>query len=247
MHNSHAEIRAAIATNDLERARELLRQALRESPDAELYYLASQVAVSEAQKREFLDKALALDPFHAQARLALERLKLLSRVTTTPSEPLYTDAAPIYQMKPKSDLGGYALAGFGERFLAALIDSIVLIVIGFIIGTLYDAIVPEPRTIAELERQLSTVNFLGLLVSTLYYIYFLTNRDGQTPGKAAVGIRIVKLNGARLTAWDAILRNVIGYAISSFFLLIGYFWILVDSQRQGWHDKLARTIVVKAR
>jgi uncharacterized RDD family membrane protein YckC len=247
MPDLHAEIRAAIAANDLERARALLRQALRESPDAEMYYLASQVALSEAQKREFLDKALALDPFHEGARHATERLKLLSQAAVMPSKPFYADSAPIYQMKPKETTSGYPLAGFGERFLAALIDGAVLFVIGLIVGTLYSAVVPEPRTFEELEQQLSVVNLLGLLTSALYYIYFLTNRDGQTPGKAALGIRIVKLNGARLTAWDAILRNVIGYAISSFFLLIGYLWILVDGRRQGWHDKLARTVVVKVR
>ncbi len=247
MQTLQAEIRAAIAANDLERARELLRQALREAPDAETYYLASQVALSEAQKREFLDKALALDPFHERARLALERLKLLSQVAVTPSEPFHAVSAPIYQMKPKENIGGYPLAGVGERFLAALIDSAVLFVIGLVVGTLYSAIVPAPRTLEELEQQLSAVNLRGLLTSALYYVYFLTNRDGQTPGKAALGIRIVKLNGARLTAWDAILRNVIGYTISAFFLLLGYLWILVDGRRQGWHDKLARTVVVKVR
>jgi uncharacterized RDD family membrane protein YckC len=123
----------------------------------------------------------------------------------------------------------------------------VLFVIGLIVGTLYSAIVPAPRTLEELEQQLSAVNLLGLLTSALYYVYFLTNRDGQTPGKAALGIRIVKLNGARLTAWDAILRNVIGYTISAFFLLLGYLWILVDGRRQGWHDKLASTVVIKVR
>jgi uncharacterized RDD family membrane protein YckC len=245
--NLQAEIRAAIAANDPERARELLRQALREAPDAETYYLASQVALSEAQKREFLNRALALDPFHERARLALERLKLLSQAALTPSEPLRADSAPIYEMKQKETISGYRLAGIGERFLAALIDSAVLFVIGLVVGAFYSAIAPPPRTFEELEQQLSAVNLLGLVTSALYYVYFLTNRDGQTPGKAALGIRIVKLDGTRLTALDAILRNVIGYAISAFFLLLGYLWILVDSRRQGWHDKLARTVVIKAR
>lgn len=75
MQGLHAQIRNAIAINDFERARDLLRQALRESPDAETYYLASQVALSDEQKREFLSKALERDPFHKEARYALERFE----------------------------------------------------------------------------------------------------------------------------------------------------------------------------
>jgi uncharacterized RDD family membrane protein YckC len=128
-----------------------------------------------------------------------------------------------------------------------LIDGIVLFIIGLIVGTLYAALTPLPRSMDEVQRQSLILNLIGLATSTLYYIYFLTNRDGQTPGKAAVGIRIVKLDGTRLTAWDAILRNVIGYTISSLIFFLGYLWILFDDRKQGWHDKLARTVVVRVR
>ncbi|PJF34174.1 MAG: RDD family protein, partial [Candidatus Thermofonsia Clade 1 bacterium] len=123
----------------------------------------------------------------------------------------------------------------------------VLFIIGLIVGTLYAALTPLPRSMDEVQRQSLILNLIGLATSTLYYIYFLTNRDGQTPGKAAVGIRIVKLDGTRLTAWDAILRNVIGYTISSLIFFLGYLWILFDDRKQGWHDKLARTVVVRVR
>ncbi|MCS6871940.1 MAG: hypothetical protein NZ571_10830, partial [Anaerolineae bacterium] len=106
MQDLHAEIRTAIALNNLDRARDLLRQALRGEPDAETYYLASQVAISDEQKREFLRKALELDPFHAGAQYALERLKLLSRASAAPSEVSYSYSepmAPLYKPKPAED------------------------------------------------------------------------------------------------------------------------------------------------
>jgi uncharacterized RDD family membrane protein YckC len=244
MQSLHTEIRRAIAVNNLDRARDLLRQALQNNPNAETYYLASQVALSDEQKREFLRKALELDPFHKEANYAMERLKLLSRAPLEPIGSFSEPAAPVYKAKPES---GVMYAGFGVRFFAMLIDGIVLFIIGLIVGTLYAALTPLPRSMDEVQRQSLILNLIGLATSTLYYIYFLTNRDGQTPGKAAVGIRIVKLDGTRLTAWDAILRNVIGYTISSLIFFLGYLWILFDDRKQGWHDKLARTVVVRVR
>lgn len=244
MQGLHAQIRNAIAINDFERARDLLRQALRESPDAETYYLASQVALSDEQKREFLSKALERDPFHREARYALERLKLLSRSAIEPLEPFAEPTALPYKTKPEV---GVAYASFTARLLALLIDSAILFVIGTVIGFIYSALVPPPTSLPQFRQQTLIANLLGLAISTLYYVYFLTNRDGQTPGKAAMGIRIVKLDGQPLTAWDAILRNVIGYTISALIFLIGYLWVLIDDKRQGWHDKLARTVVVNVR
>ncbi|MFN7210320.1 MAG: RDD family protein [Aggregatilineales bacterium] len=244
MRDLHAQIRNAIAINDLERARDLLRQALRESPDAETYYLASQVALSDEQKRDFLGKALERDPFHKEARYALERLNLLSRSAIEPLDIFAQSSAPPYKAKPEA---GSLYASFTARLIALLIDSAILFVIGTVIGFIYGALVPPPTSLPQFQQQTLIANLIGLATSTLYYIYFLTNRDGQTPGKAAMGIRIVRLDGQPLTAWDAILRNVIGYTISALILLIGYLWVLIDDKRQGWHDKLARTVVVNVR
>ena len=47
-----------------------------------------------------------------------------------------------------------------------------------------------------------------------------------------------------LTGWQAIGRYV-GYMISMVVLLLGFFWIAFDQRKQGWHDKLAGTLVIK--
>jgi hypothetical protein len=65
------EIKEAITASDLEQARTLLRQALNENPSAEIYFLAAQAAINEQQKKMFLEKTLAADPFHAEAYNAL--------------------------------------------------------------------------------------------------------------------------------------------------------------------------------
>jgi hypothetical protein len=74
------EIKQAIDSFDMTKARELLRDALKEA-DAETYYLASLVALDDEQKRGFLEKAVEIDPFHEKARTAL-------RQTQSPSAPI---------------------------------------------------------------------------------------------------------------------------------------------------------------
>ena len=80
-----------------------------------------------------------------------------------------------------------------------------------------------------------------LFVAIAYDIGFLI-LAGQTLGRQLVGVRVVRADGERLRLWNAIRRQV-GYLISAI-LFLGYLWILFDNRRQGWHDKLAGTIVV---
>lgn len=67
MSQKNAEIKAAIDAFDMDKARELLRDALKEA-DAETYYLASRAAIDDDQKREFWEKVVEADPFHEKAQ-----------------------------------------------------------------------------------------------------------------------------------------------------------------------------------
>lgn len=119
------------------------------------------------------------------------------------------------------------MASWGDRFVALLID-------GFI------------RAIAFPILIIPVIGWLTFLIiiPIAYHVYFLTNKDGQTPGKSMMGIRIVRADGQPLTGGDAVMRNVLGYLVSSFFL-IGFLMPLFDDKKQGLHDKLANTYVIK--
>ncbi|MCI0339244.1 MAG: RDD family protein [Acidobacteria bacterium] len=69
--------------------------------------------------------------------------------------------------------------------------------------------------------------------------------DGQSFGKTFIGLRVVRLDGRPIDFKTAMLRHVIGYPLSAFFLGLGILWMFWDAKQQGWHDKLANTIVVK--
>jgi uncharacterized RDD family membrane protein YckC len=67
---------------------------------------------------------------------------------------------------------------------------------------------------------------------------------GATPGKIAFGLKIVDAaTGGPPTLLRLVLRYA-GYVVSAFPLYLGFLWIAVDRRKQGWHDKIGRTIVI---
>lgn len=83
MSYSISEIQAAIESFDMERARELLREALKQNPSADIYYLAAQAAVNEGQKKVFLEKAVEVDPFHEKAIVEIQQMEKFSTQNST--------------------------------------------------------------------------------------------------------------------------------------------------------------------
>ncbi len=89
------------------------------------------------------------------------------------------------------------------------------------------------------------VILIPFLMVTGYFIGFWRWR-GQTPGKMTLGIRIVRFNGDGIGWGGAIMRFLV-YTISFVPLLIGFVWIGFDTRRQGLHDKLAETYVIRGK
>ena len=125
--------------------------------------------------------------------------------------------------------GSYELATLGSRFIAILIDGIILGIIGGVM--------------VGVGR--GAGGGLSFLIGLVYYWYFLSRREGQTVGKQLLGIRVVKVDGSPLTDADAILRYI-GYYINSAVLMLGWIWAFFDENSQGLHDKIVSTYVVKA-
>ena len=82
----------------------------------------------------------------------------------------------------------------------------------------------------------------GLLIGLTYMLFFWT-MGGQTPGKAVMGVRVVRLDGQPMRLGTAVLR-LIGYGVVLATLGFGFLPILIDNRRQEPADKLAGTCVV---
>ena len=139
------------------------------------------------------------------------------------------------------------VVGFGPRLLAALIDGAMVgflsFMLAFVIGliAIFINLIKTDQDSSTL--QLLTISCL-LLFSFVYYIGFWSN-EGQTMGMTVVGLQVIRTDGSRLSTGRALLRYI-GYIINAILFSIGFLWAAFDSKRQGWHDKLADTLVVYA-
>ena len=124
--------------------------------------------------------------------------------------------------------------GFWRRFAAIFIDGLAVAIVSSVLNGLVfggDAI---------------RGNSLSTLLGLAYYMYFWSSYGhGQTPGSRVLGIRVVKTTGAELTLMDAFIRYL-GFLLSVICIFIGLIWVAFDANKQGWHDKIAGTYVVKA-
>jgi uncharacterized RDD family membrane protein YckC len=122
-------------------------------------------------------------------------------------------------------------AGFWMRFLAVIIDGIVLGVVQGILSLMIDD-----------QSSLIGINFL---ISFAYTVGF-TAAEGATPGKMAVGCKIVAEDGSDLSIGRAIGR-FFANILNAFTLGFGYLLIAFTPEKRGIHDYVAGTVVVKTR
>jgi uncharacterized RDD family membrane protein YckC len=136
--------------------------------------------------------------------------------------------------------------GFWLRALALLLDALFIGVLGAIEG----AILPGNDGVSYSGRYISFSFDNGSvwagLSSPLYTIAFWAF-FGATPGKMVLGLRIVQ---ARTLGRVSLLRSILrylAYFVSSFVFMLGFVWAAFDRRKQGWHDKIAGTAVIKTR
>jgi uncharacterized RDD family membrane protein YckC len=144
--------------------------------------------------------------------------------------------------------------GFWRRTMAFFIDKTILFFISMIVlcvGILalwiggpsgYGGIFMDGP--AEATASFMLIYFsVGLMMHMLYFTYF-HGTTGQTPGKMIFGLQVVQSTGEQMTTGLAFLRWT-GYFVSTLFLYLGFLWIAIDKRKQGWHDKIAGTVVIR--
>ena len=83
-----------------------------------------------------------------------------------------------------------------------------------------------------------------IVVSIGYYIYFEGGPTGQTPGKKILNIRVVDMNGGGSIGYGRATVRYLVKIVSGIPFYLGYLWMLWDSEKQTWHDKMAGSVVV---
>jgi uncharacterized RDD family membrane protein YckC len=131
--------------------------------------------------------------------------------------------------RPAPEYGGFWL-----RVVAVLIDSILISVL---IAPITFALTGKGPTLTEGGP-------LNFLVPAIAIIAFWQWKSA-TPGKLLLKLEIVDaktLGKPTLAQW---LLRYLGYVVSAVVLLLGYLWVAIDDRKQGWHDKIAGTLVVR--
>ena len=121
--------------------------------------------------------------------------------------------------------------GVGPRFLAILIDSIIIGVVGAILGVIFQN---SPGLSGGVT---------GLLA--LAYFIVLEATQGATLGKMALGLRVTRTDGAPITWTESIIRNLLRIIDGLFVYLIGAILIWTSPLKQRLGDRVAKTVVVR--
>lgn len=170
-------------------------------------------------------------------------------MAVTPSPPASEWNADALTRAP-GPAAGLVYGGFWIRTLAFIIDAIVISVLTLalvpLIGTgpNFELVQTDPNYyVLEVEYGSSA---FGGLIGLLYFVVFWAVR-GQTPGMMPFRLRVVRADdGGNVDIVRSILRYV-GLIIAMAALLIGVIWAAFDARKQGWHDKIGGTVVVRSR
>src|SRR5215210_7623390 len=125
-------------------------------------------------------------------------------------------------------------AGFWVRTFAYILDAIGVGIVSSILASMTGN---GPSG--------TTSNGFSFLIGLAYFCYFWSAQGGsQTLGMRVLNLKVVRTDGSALTITQALIRYL-GLFVSFICLAIGVIWVAFDADKQGWHDKIAGTYVVR--
>lgn len=137
---------------------------------------------------------------------------------------------------------GIVLASNKKRAMAFFIDEMLLSFL--LVIALWDSFV-SAQTMEQMINITNTFVLEFMLMKIIYQSFFVM-QYGATIGKIVMGIRVIEINTVQTPSFMSALNRAIFRVISELLLYLGFLWGLLNPQRQTWHDKTARTLVVDA-
>ncbi|HUP09342.1 MAG TPA: RDD family protein [Caldimonas sp.] len=136
----------------------------------------------------------------------------------------------------------YEYVGFWPRVVAAIVDTILVLCIAVpLVVWLYGWDEIMFGTGEGFRPTRFAIDWLMPAAATLLFWYFRS----ATPGKLLIGARIVDAKtGGKPTTAQLVVRYL-GYFVSTIPFCLGLLWVAFDARKQGFHDKLARTVVIR--
>ncbi|MFY9553796.1 MAG: RDD family protein [Blastocatellia bacterium] len=201
---------------------------------------ASSTAADSARLQRNFERASVSD------RQAAPRVAPRPRPSTVTSRPNGAARAMPRRYAPPTHalIGSAQQAGFGLRYGAWMFDFLITLIAIMVFTFAVTAL--SRRSVVGSNTDLLIVACLTVLLFVLNFVV-LAGTGGQTAGMRILGICLVRVDGLPFTMKQAAVRHLVGYPLSTAAFFLGFLWMLWDPLQQGWHDKLARTIVVMSR
>jgi uncharacterized RDD family membrane protein YckC len=127
-----------------------------------------------------------------------------------------------------------AYAGFWRRFVAVLIDGLILSIV----------LIPLSLIFRDPDQQTTIYSPISTLINWLYFAFMESSDRQATLGKMAMGIVVTDLEGNKIGFGRATGRYF-AKILSALILLIGFIMAAFTAKKQGLHDMIASTLVVK--
>jgi len=138
---------------------------------------------------------------------------------------------------------GLEKAAISKRALALFIDSILLVILALMVN--YELFTSLTPTSTEEEILLIQTEILKIYLPMAFaYQWLFVALYGATLGKMVMKIRIIDLSTGDTPSTMVSLNRSLVRIISEVVMNLGFLWAILDPNRQGWHDKSARTLVI---
>jgi len=150
------------------------------------------------------------------------------------------------------DTGMGKSEAFFRRWAACILDHVAVGLVWALLAVALGVRIPAAIFVIG-PALMNTRTSADVFVGCIYYVLFVgyevvcLTTTGRTLGKRLLGLTVVSENGGPVDAGQALLRATIGRLLCDIPLYVGYLRVLWNEHQQGWHDRLGRTAVVRAR
>jgi uncharacterized RDD family membrane protein YckC len=152
---------------------------------------------------------------------------------------------------------GYApqvrYGGFWIRFVAVFIDGIIVSIPGIILGVIVGVMYGVANSVSNNNTSNAAntafggvqvlIDLLDFAITIGYFVYFWGK--GSTLGMRLFHLRVADANTGLPIGYGRAGLRYVGYILSIIVCYIGLIWAAFDSRKQGWHDKIASTVVLQ--
>jgi len=135
--------------------------------------------------------------------------------------------------------------GFWVRVFAYLLDLIVILILSIPFAIVFGESMFDTSN-GAMNFSYSTSNAVSVMIVAGYFVGFEGSAKQATPGKMAMGLVVTNQRGGRISYLRALGRFA-GKYLSAFILFIGFIMVAFTQRKQGLHDFLAQTLVVRGK